>query len=59
MIQRNLGHELAAAAFWAQCREIRRIVMVHNIMILIFFGEVFDRARMSGSVSTLVIYDVD
>jgi hypothetical protein len=38
MIKRNLGDELAAAEYWSQCREMRWLVIVHNIMILLWFG---------------------
>ena len=35
MIKRNLGEALAAVGYWSQCRELRRLVVVHNIMILL------------------------
>ena len=46
MIKRNLTDELTSRSYHAQNRELRLIVLVHNLMILIF-GEVFDRAGQS------------
>jgi hypothetical protein len=47
MIKRNLGDALSSAAYGSQCRELRRLVIVHNIMILIFNGRVFDGAILT------------
>ncbi|MEX0775814.1 MAG: IS5 family transposase [Phycisphaeraceae bacterium] len=44
MIKRNLGDELASRSYHAQCREQRLMVITHNVMILLVFIEVFDRA---------------
>ena len=44
MLKRNLSDELFSRSYHAQCREMRLLVLTHNIMILIFVGEVFDRA---------------
>ena len=44
MIKRNLTDELAARSYHAQNRELRWVVITHNIMILIVREGVFDRA---------------
>lgn len=35
MIKRNLGDSLSGTAYHSQCRELRRLVIVHNIMIVL------------------------
>lgn len=50
MIKRNLGDELASRSYWPQCREMRWLIIVHNIMILIVFIKVFDRASRKHSL---------
>ena len=44
MIKRNLGSALRSRSYWAQCREMMMLAMVHNIMILLFDAELFYRA---------------
>lgn len=36
MIKRNLGDALSATTYQSQCRELRRLVIVHNIMIFLW-----------------------
>lgn len=35
MIKRNLGDALSGAAYHSQCRELRRLAIVHNVMIVL------------------------
>lgn len=46
MVKRNLSDELFSRSYHAQCREMRLLVITHNVMILIVIVEVFDRAIM-------------
>ena len=43
MIKRNLSDELTARSYWPQCRELRLLVITHNILILLII-KVSDRA---------------
>jgi hypothetical protein len=45
MLKRNLTDELAATTYAAQCREMRWLAIVHNILILLFSPRVFDGAN--------------
>lgn len=44
MIKRNLGSALRSRSYWAQCREMMMLALVHNITILLFDAELFYRA---------------
>lgn len=44
MVKRNLSDELFSHSYPAQCREMRLLVLTHNVMILIVWTEVFDGA---------------
>jgi hypothetical protein len=44
MIKRNLGSALKSRTYWAQCRELMLLALVHNIMILLPIRELFYRA---------------
>ena len=44
MVKRNLSDELSSQSYQAQYREMRLLVLTHNIMILIVWTEVFDGA---------------
>jgi hypothetical protein len=44
MVKRNLDDELFNRSFHARCREMRLLAITHNVMILIVWVEVFDRA---------------
>jgi hypothetical protein len=46
MLKRNLTDELAATTYRAQCREMRWLAIVHNILILLFSPRVFDGALL-------------
>lgn len=46
MIKRNLGHAVAAQTYAAQNRELRRLAIVHNILVLLLIVEVFDGANL-------------
>ncbi len=35
MIKRNLGSALRSRSYWAQCREMMMLALVHNIMVLL------------------------
>jgi len=50
MIKRNLGEELRGRSHHARGREMRLLAIVHNIMIVLFGGRVFDRAGQKCSV---------
>ena len=47
MIKRNLGDELSGQSYWSRNRQMRLLAIVHNIMIVLFTGRVFDGAVMS------------
>jgi hypothetical protein len=46
MIKRRQGSHIRGVTYWSQCRDLRLMVLTHNIMIL-WHVEVFYRARMS------------
>jgi hypothetical protein len=44
MIKRNYGSALRAKHYWSQCREMRLLVLTHNIAIILRLKELFYRA---------------
>ena len=47
MFKRNLSDELFSRSYQAQCREMRLLVLTHNVMILLLWIEVFDGALLT------------
>lgn len=48
MIKRNLGSALRSRSYWAQCREMMMLALVHNITILLFKTKLFYRAKQAA-----------
>ena len=46
MIKRNLGDSIAGKNYRSQCRDIRLLVLTHNLMILLLVKELFYRAEI-------------
>jgi IS5 family transposase len=44
MIKRNLGEAVSGKGYHSRCRQMRLLAVVHNIMIVLFVGRVFDGA---------------
>jgi len=54
MTKRNLTCELTTRSYWAQCRELMLLAIVHNVMIVLLI-EVFDRASLSRFTCCLTV----
>ena len=58
MIKRNLGEELSGRTRHSRNRQMRLLVIVHNIMIVLFIRRVFDGAKSTRFLEIVYNYTI-